>query len=95
MAGKGEGSELSRELKQTLIEKYRVPLLENLTKEDLRELQGYLVRMVGEDRTQVPEYRGTFEFKLREYLHEGVLRKEFTTIETLLWNLTPEDLDRL
>ncbi len=75
-----------------LREKYRRVFIEKLTRKDLEELRFFLKNQVVHDRID-EKYRQKLEWKLRQYFHEEVLRREFASIEALLKTLRPEDLE--
>lgn len=75
-----------------LREKYRKVLIGKLTKKDLEEIRFYLDNQIRDHRIDA-EYRRKLEWKLRQYFHEEVLRREFASIEALLATLQPEDLE--
>ncbi len=75
-----------------LFRKYQKVLIDKLTRSDLEELRFYLQNQFDEQRRFNAEYRLKFESKLRQYLHEDVLRREIAGIEALLAKLRPEDL---
>ena len=87
---RGAGSAVRR----TLLDRYRTILVDKLTVADLRELQSYLGREVDETGNLDPVYRGKFEYKLRQILHEEILTREIPGIEALIRELRPGDLKR-
>jgi hypothetical protein len=80
------------DIKRTLVKKYKAPLIDKLTEQDLRELQFYLKNQFDEKRRINPEYKLKFESKLRQYFHEEILTREIVSIETLVGLLSSEDL---
>ncbi|HOX34393.1 MAG TPA: hypothetical protein P5217_03120 [Methanoregulaceae archaeon] len=83
--------DIPAETVSALKEKYREVLIKKLTRDDLDELRFYLDNQILDHRIDA-EYRKKLEWKLRHYLHEDVLRREFASIEALLAALKPEDL---
>lgn len=83
----------SDEVKTSLMNKYREMFIDKLTPHDLEELQFYLARQYDKERGWNREYRLKFEFKLRQYFHEEILKREIASIETLLGLLQPQDLN--
>jgi hypothetical protein len=82
----------SDEVKTSLMNKYREMFIDKLTPQDLEELQFYLRQQYDEKRGWNSEYKLKFEFKLRQYFHEEILRRELASIETLLGLMQPQDL---
>ena len=82
-------------LKEILLRRYRVTLVNKLTPQDLEELKCYLEKEFDEQRNIVPEFRLKLEEKLRIYIPEEVMKKEMINIETLLSYLTVDDLKRI
>lgn len=80
------------EVKTSLMDKYREMFVDKLTPEDLEELQFYLRQQYDKELGWNSEYKLKFEFKLRQYFHEEVLKREIASIETLLGLLQPQDL---
>jgi hypothetical protein len=80
------------EIKTSLMDKYRETFIDKLTQQDLEELQIFLKKQYDKEHGWNSEYKLKFEFKLRQYFHEEVLRREIAGIETLLGLLQPEDL---
>ena len=83
-----------KNLKSSLMNKYRDMFVEKLTRHDLEELQSCLKKQYDRDHGWNHEYRVKFELKLRRYFHEEVLKREITSIETLLSLMVPQDLER-
>ena len=79
-------------MKTSLMNKYREMFIDKLTPQDLEELQFYLRQQYDEKRGWNSEYKLKFEFKLRQYFHEEILRREIASIETLLGLMQPQDL---
>ena len=82
----------SDEMKMSLMNKYRETFIDKLTLRDLEELQFYLRKQYDKTSGWNSEYRLKFEFKLKQYFHEEILRREIASIETLLSLLQPQDL---
>ncbi len=82
----------SEEVKTSLMKKYRETFIDKLTPQDLEELQCYLMQQYNNEHGWNNEYRLKFEFKLRQYFHEEILKREIASIETLLDLLQPQDL---
>jgi len=82
----------SDEVKTSLMNKYRETFIDKLTPQDLEELQCYLRQQYDIEHGWNNEYRLKFEFKLRQYFHEEILKREIASIETLLGLLQPQDL---
>jgi len=82
----------SDEMKMSLMNKYRETFIDKLTLRDLEELQFYLTKQYDKTSGWNSEYRLKFEFKLKQYFHEEILRREIASIETLLSLLQPQDL---
>ena len=76
-----------------LRDKFRKILINKLTEKDLEELRFYLEKERTGGHVNA-EYRQKFEWKLRQYFHEEVLRREIASIEALLETLRPEDLKK-
>jgi len=83
---------VSDEVKTSLMNKYREMFIDKLTPQDLEELQFYLRHQYNEKLGWNSEYKLKFEFKLRQYFHEEILRRELASIETLLELMQPQDL---
>ncbi len=83
---------VSDEVKTSLMNKYGEMFVDKLTPHDLEELQFYLKQQYDKERGWNREYKLKFEFKLRQYFHEEILRREIASIETLLGLLQPHDL---
>ncbi len=83
---------VSDEVKTSLMNKYREMFIDKLTPQDLEELQFYLGHQYNEKLGWNSEYKLKFEFKLRQYFHEEILRRELASIETLLELMQPQDL---
>ncbi len=82
----------SDKMKMSLMNKYRETFIDKLTLRDLEELQFYLMKQYDKTSGWNSEYRLKFEFKLKQYFHEEILRCEIASIETLLGLLQPQDL---
>ena len=82
----------SDDIKTSLMNKYREMFIDKLTRQDLEELQFYLRQQYDKERGWNSEYKLKFEFKLRQYFHEEILKREIASIETLLGLLQPQDL---
>jgi hypothetical protein len=82
------------DVKAALMNKYREVFVDRLTVRDLQELQFYARKQFDENRRIDPGYRLKFEFKLRQYFPEEVLRREIASIEVLLKQLNPADLKK-
>jgi hypothetical protein len=68
--------------------------IDKLTPQDLEELQLYLKKQYDKERGWNNEYKQKFEFKLRQYFHEEILKREIASIETLLGLMQCQDLRR-
>lgn len=66
-----------------LKKKYREVFIKRLTRDDLDELRFYLDNQIRNQRIDA-DYREKLEWKLRNYFHGEVLRREFASIEALL-----------
>ena len=84
----------SREIKKSLMNKYREMLIDKLTPEDLDELQLYMKKQYDEKGGWNQKYRLKFEEKLRQYIHEEILKREIASIETLLGLINHQDLKK-
>jgi hypothetical protein len=82
------------EIKTSLMNKYGEMFIDKLIPQDLEELQLYLGKQYDKERGWNNEYKQKFEFKLRQYFHEEVLRREIASIETLLGLMQRQDLRR-
>jgi len=80
------------ELKRSLMDRYRETLIGRLTPRDLEEFQSYIRDQYDPAKGWDTRYRLKFEEKLRHYFHEEIMRREISSIETVLLLLTPEDL---
>ena len=80
------------DVKTSLMDKYREMFVDKLTVKDLEELQFFLRQQYDKERGWNSEYKLKFEFKLRQYFHEEILKREIASIETLLGLLQPQDL---
>src|SRR5512136_1032750 len=95
--GEGSGSEGRHRrtgIRESLLDRYRVILVNKLTIKDLSELQDYLRKEFDEGGNLNREVREKFEFKLRQFLDEEVLTREIVGIEALIRSLRPGDLKR-
>ena len=72
--------------------KYREMFIDKLTLQDFEELQLSLKKQYDKEHGWNSEYKLKFEFKLRQYFHEEILKREIASIETLLGLLQPQDL---
>ena len=81
-------------MKEALLNRYWTQFVSKLTPQDLEDLQFYLQHEIDENRQIHEEYRQKFREKLREYFHDQVLDREIVSIETLVKDLTPEDLEK-
>ena len=72
--------------------RYRTTLIDRLTRKDLDELKLYLGNQFDENGNLNSEFKGRFEWKLRQFLHEEVITREITGIEALIRSLKPEEL---
>ena len=80
-----DGNESSSdEMKMSLMNKYRETFIDKLTLWDLEELQFYLTKQYDKTSGWNSEYRLKFEFKLKQYFNEEIIRREIASIETLL-----------
>jgi hypothetical protein len=79
-------------LKWYLLNKYRTVFIDKLTPEDLDELQYYHKRQYDPKHGWNTEYLHKFVQKLREYMHDEILKKEIAGIESLVTLMKPEDL---
>lgn len=82
------------EEKGELLNRYRTMFVDKLTIADLQELRFYVTNMVDSDHRINPVCRQKLEFRLRQYFHEEILKREMAGIETLLMMLRPEDLQK-
>jgi DNA-binding MurR/RpiR family transcriptional regulator len=82
------------DVKAALLSKYRRMFVDRLTVQDLQELQFYVRNQIEANHRIDPENRLKFEFKLRQYFPEEVLRREIASIELLLEQLNPTDLGK-
>ena len=80
------------EMKQSLMNRYRKALIDQLSRQDLDELQSYIRDQYDPGKGWSHKNRLKFESKLRQYFHEEVIRREISGIEAVLKLLTPEDL---
>ena len=80
------------DVKTLLMDKYREMFVDKLTPKDLEELQYYLRHQYDKGIGWSSEYKLKFEFKLRQYFHEEILKREIASIETLLGLLQSQDL---
>ena len=84
----------SGDMKQYLMSKYRVSLINKLTRQDLDEFQYFLRNQYDPGHGWNRKVRLQFEQKLRMYFHEETLRREISGIEAVLSALRPEDLPK-
>ena len=82
------------ETKASLMKKYQTIFIDKLSRADLEDLQYYLRRQFDQNRIIIPAYKNQFEMKLRKYFHEEIMRREIASIETLIEQLRPEDLEQ-
>jgi len=80
------------DLKWYLMNKYRALFTDKLTRDDLEELQYCLRHLYDAKHGWDRDYLQRFVLKLREYIQEEILKREFTGIESLLTLMKPEDL---
>jgi hypothetical protein len=59
---------------------------------DLEELQYYLKNKFNRDRIINATVKLQLEMKLKKYFHEETIRREIVSIEMLIEQLKPEDL---
>jgi len=81
-----------KELKRSLVDRYRETLIVRLTPRDLEELQSYIRGQYDPVKGWDASSRQKFETKLRQYFHEEIIRREISGIEAVVQLLTPEDL---
>lgn len=86
--------ETEAEGKEALLNRYQAMFVDKLTTADLKELRFYVQNMVDRDNRINPECRQKLEFRLRQYFHEEVLKREMAGIEALIRVLEPEDLQK-
>jgi hypothetical protein len=84
---------LKKEIKTSLMNRYRESFIAKLTPQDLDELQNYLRKQYDKDSGWNSEYKLKFEAKLRQYFHEEFIRREIASIETLLGLIDHKDLN--
>jgi hypothetical protein len=82
------------DLKWYLLNKYRLLLINKLTREDLKELQYYHRQQYDRKRGWNEDYVKKFIQKLQEYMHEDILKHEIAGIDTLVTLMKPEDLHK-
>jgi hypothetical protein len=91
--GKRNGEKTAPDdVKTLLMDKYGEMFVDKLTPADLEEFQFYLRQQYDKERGWNSKYKLKFEFKLRQYFHEEILKREIASIETLLGLLQPQDL---
>lgn len=81
------------DMKRYLMNKYRINLIDKLTRQDLDEFQFYIHNQYNPGRGWNRDFRLKFEQKLIHYFHEEIIRREISGIEAILNMLKPEDLN--
>jgi hypothetical protein len=82
------------DLKWYLMNKYRALFVDELSRQDLEELQYCHRKQYDSEHGWDQEYLQKFVLKLREYMQDDILKREIAGIETLLMFMKPEDLKK-
>ena len=82
------------DLKWYLLNKYRTLFINKLSLQDLDELRYYHKRQYTTKNGWDEEFLQKFVLKLREFIHDDILKREIAGIETLVTFMKPEDLSK-